>query len=43
MDLLVYCAKRSLPNFLVTQCFIAKTGNDKRLVKNCNYYFQDLF
>lgn len=37
------CAKRSLLNFLVTQCAMAKTGDDKRLVKNCNLCFQDHF
>lgn len=37
------CAKRSLLNFMVTQCVMAKTGNDKRLVKNCNCCFQDHF
>jgi len=35
--------QREVSNFLVTQCFIAKTGNDIRLVKKCNYYFQDHF
>lgn len=36
-------AKRSLCNFQVTQCVMAKTGKDKRMVNNCNYCFQDHF
>lgn len=39
----VVCAKRSLLNFQVTPCVMARTGKDKRMVKNCNYCFQGHF
>lgn len=35
--------ERSLLNFLVTPCVMAKTGNDRGLVKNCNCCVQDRF
>lgn len=40
---LLVCAKRGLLNFMVTQYVMAKTGNDKILVKNCNCCFQNHF